>query len=204
MIGMSKNLKLEDFKKERIRLKHAKENINVNLDLPKYTSYILNEIVRNSKANYSNVVGQMSELAPQNFDKTQKEWEEWYLERYPDAIDNATDKAYDMLLKHKEAMNSIDRDLVKKYITDLVLVKSRKGLIAQEMVLDYLSKKYNTTYRLATPEEESQGIDGYVGDKPIQVKPHTYLDKPRLKEEFPCDVVFYKDTKTYLYVYFEE
>ena len=201
---MDKHLKLEDFKEERIRLKQAKENIDVYFKPPTYTSYVLNEIVRNSKANYPDVVGQMSELAPQNFDKTQKEWEDWYLKNYPDAIDNATDKAYEMLLKHKEAIASIDRNMVKAYITDLVLVKSRKGLINQEMVLDYLSKKYNTTYRLATPEEESKGIDGYVGEKPIQVKPHTYLNKPRLKEEFPCDVVFYKDTGTYLYIYFEE
>lgn len=201
---MSKNIQLDDFKKERIRLEEAEEGIDVHLNLPKYTSYILNEIVRNSKANYPNVVGQMTEIAPQHFDKTQKEWEDWYLENYPDAIENATDKAYDMLLKHKIAMESIDRELVKAYMTDLVLVRSRKGLIYHDMILDYLSKKYNTTYRLATPEEESKGIDGYVGDKPIQIKPHTYLNKPRLQEEFPCDVVFYKDTKTYLYIYFEE
>ena len=201
---MSKNIQLDDFKKERIRLEEAEEGIDVHLNLPKYTSYILNEIVRNSKANYPNVVGQMTEIAPQHFDKTQKEWEDWYLENYPDAIENATDKAYDMLLKHKMAMESIDRELVKAYMTDLVLVRSRKGLIYHDMILDYLSKKYNTTYRLATPEEESKRIDGYVGDKHIQIKPHTYLNKPRLQEEFPCDVVFYKDTKTYLYIYFEE
>lgn len=146
----------------------------------------------------------MTELTPQNFNKTQKEWENWYLERYPDAIDNTTDKAYDMLSKHKKAMNSLKRDLVKKYLSDLVLVKSKKGLIAQEMVLNYLSIKYNTTYRLATPEEESQGITGYVGEKPMQVKPHTYFDKPRLEEEFPCDVVIYKGAENYLCIYFEE
>lgn len=204
MMIMGKHLKLGDLKQEKIKLKEAKENIDVYFKPKKYQSYILNEIVRNSKANYPNIVGQVSELVPQNTGKTQKEWEDWYFERYPDAIETATDKAYDMLLKHKEAMNAIDRDVVKNYISDLVLVKSRKGLITQEMVLDYLSKKYNTTYRLATPEEESQGIDGFIGEKPIQVKPDTYLNKPRLQEEFPCDVVFYKDTKTYLYIYFEE
>ena len=108
---MSKNLKLTDFKNERIRLDQAKENLNVNPKPPKYTSYILNEIVRNSKANYPNVVGQMTELVRQNSEKTQEEWEQWYLEKYPDKIDNATDKAYAMLLKHKEAMELIDRDL---------------------------------------------------------------------------------------------
>lgn len=201
---MSENLELENLKEERIRLDKAKESINANLNLPTYTSYILNEIVRNSKANYPNIVGQMSELVPQNKDKTQKEWEDWYLENYPDAIDNATDKAYKMLLKHKKAMDLIDKSMVKEYIADLVLVKSRKGLIFHDMVLDYLSKKYETTYRLATPEEESKGIDGYVGEKPIQIKPNTYLNMSRLQEEFTCDVVYYKPTATFLYIYFEE
>ena len=60
---------LNDLKYERIRLEQAKENINVNLKLPKYTSYILNEIVRNSKANYPHVVGQMTELSKQTKEK---------------------------------------------------------------------------------------------------------------------------------------
>lgn len=201
---MSENINLNDLKKERIRLEEAKECINTYFRPPKYTSYILNEIVRNSKANYPNIVGQMTELTKQNKDKTQKEWEEWYLENYPDAIDNSTEKAYEMLLKHKEAINLIDKDMVKKYITDLVLVKSRKGLIYHDMVFNYLAEKEDSTYRLATPEEESKGIDGYVGEKPLQIKPHTYLNNPRLQEEFTCDIVIYKDTGTYLEIYYEE
>ena len=77
----------------------------------------------------------LSDSEKESLVQTQKEWEDWYLENYPDAIENATDKAYDMLLKHKMAMESIDRELVKAYMTDLVLVRSRKGLIYHDMIL---------------------------------------------------------------------
>jgi len=30
-----------------------------------------------------------------------------------------------------------------------------------------------TNYRLAEPDEESKGIDGYIGDIPVSIKPNT-------------------------------
>lgn len=200
---MSKNIRLKDLKFKKIKLDDAKKDIIPNYQFPKYTTFFINQANYWKNGTVPEVVGQMTELVPQNKEKNQKEWEEWYLERYPDAIDNATDIIYELIINFKESINTIDRDMVKDWVKDLVLVKSRQGLIYQEMILNYIAENNNTTYRLANPEEESKGIDGYVGNKPFQIKPHTYLTKPQLQETIPCDIIYYKDTGTYLYIYFE-
>lgn len=200
---MSKKIKLKDLENEKITLEEL-DDIDIDYDFPKYTTTILNLANRTSQGTWPRVVGQMTELVPPNKNKTQKEWEELYFERYPDAIDNATEKVYNMILNFREAMDSIDKNMVKEWVSDLVLIKSREGILIQEAILEHMAKKNNTTYRLSTPEEESKGIDGYIDEKPIQIKPETYLKEAQLQEEFSCDIIYYKKTKKYLNIYFEE
>ena len=51
-------------------------------------------------------------------------------------------------------------------------------------------------YRLAEPEEESRGIDGFVGETSISIKPETYKTKPSLMEEIKADkIIFYEKRK---------
>ena len=59
-------------------------------------------------------------------------------------------------------------------------------------------------YRLATPDEESVGIDGYVGNVPYSVKPDTYKTMGRLSETIAVKMIYYTKTKTGLTVEVEE
>ena len=63
-----------------------------NLDFPKYATQILNLANQNVQATRPKVVGQMSELIKEFTGRTLEEWEEWYIKRYPDSIDKATQK----------------------------------------------------------------------------------------------------------------
>lgn len=67
-----------------------------------------------------------------------------------------------------------------------------------------LAERKCTTYRLATPEEESVGIDGYVGNVPYSVKPDTYKTMGRLSETIAVKMIYYAKTKTGLTVEVEE
>ena len=62
----------------------------------------------------------------------------------------------------------------------------------------------DTTYRLATPEEESKGIDGFVGGVPYSVKPDTYKTMGRLTEVIDAKMIYYTKTKTGLKIEAEE
>lgn len=164
-------------------------------EFPKYVTQILNLANQNAQATRPKVVGQMSELIKEFTGRTLEEWEEWYLNRYPDSIDKATKKILEMINNFKNAINQIDEFMIRQWVRDLVIVKTFIGLRFQEAVLKKIAEKFDTEYQLSTPEEESKGVDGYVGDIPISLKPITYHSKRMLTEKIEADIIYYKKQK---------
>ena len=123
------------------------------------------------------------------------EWEEWYLKKKPDAIKNATQKILQKLKELKDAINSIDSNIVEQWVKDLVIVKTFIGLRFQEVILKKGAEIKGTNYRLAEPEEETKGIDGYIGEIPVSIKPHTYKIKTSLPEQIDVKIIYYRKIK---------
>ena len=65
----------------------------------------------------------------------------------------------------------------------------------QKAILASLAERLGCEYRLATPEEESKGIDGYVGDTAYSVKPDTYRSKASLPERIDVKMIYYKKNR---------
>jgi len=162
---------------------------------PKYTTQIINLANQNAQGTRPVVVGQLSDLIQKCPHKEYSKWKEWYLKQQPKAIDNATKKVFEMVEKLKEAINKIDESMVKKWVEDLVIDKTFMGLKFQEAILKRVAKLKNTTYRLSTPEEESKGIDGFIGKIPISIKPITYKTKNMLREKIEIKIIFYEKKK---------
>lgn len=167
---------------------------------PKYTSQLINWANQNAQGTRPVVVGQMSELFPEFMSSgeeiTIENWHDWYVERYPDAFEKATDKIYAQVQNLRDAIPLIDREMVKHWVEDLVIYKTFNGMYVQKAILASLAERNGTTYRLATPEEESVGIDGYVGNVPYSVKPDTYKTMGRLSETIAVKMIYYTKTKT--------
>ncbi|NCN25904.1 restriction endonuclease [Candidatus Wolfebacteria bacterium CG18_big_fil_WC_8_21_14_2_50_39_7] len=172
-----------------------KELIGEIKDFPKYTTQIINLANQNAQGTRPRVVGQLSELIQECPEKTYEGWKKWYLEKYPDAIENATQKINEMITNLKEAIKLIDQSLIKKWVEDLVLEKTFIGLRFQEAILKKVASIKNTNYRLSEPKEESQGIDGFIGNEPVSIKPSTYKTKNALREEIKTKIIFYNKTK---------
>ncbi len=164
-------------------------------EFPKYATQIINLANQNAQATRPKVVGQMSELIKEFTGRTLEEWEDWYLKRYPDSIDKATKKILEMINNFKDVINQIDESMIRQWVRDLVLIKTFIGLRFQEAVLKKIAEKFDTKYRLSTPEEESKGIDGYVGNIPISLKPITYQYKKMLTEKIEVDIIYYEKQK---------
>src|SRR3989344_1484774 len=162
---------------------------------PKYTTQIINLANKNSQGTRPIVVGQLSELIQECPHKEFKKWKEWYLKKYPTAINKATDKIMPMIEGFKEAINKIDREMVKKWVEDLVIDKAFIGFKFQEAILKRVARMKNTSYRLATPQEESKGIDGFIGNIPVSIKPTTYKIKDMLNEQIEAKIIFYEKKK---------
>jgi len=41
-------------------------------------------------------------------------------------------------------------------------------------------------------EEEARGIDGYIGEIPVSIKPHTYDAKASLPEHIDVKIIYYR------------
>ena len=177
-------------------------------DFPKYTSQLINWANQNAQGTRPRVVGQLSDLFPEYEEQAEEvtidDWRNWYLERYPNAINNATEKIFAQVENLKEAIKLIDKSLVKQWVEDLVITKTYNGLYVQEAILSKIAESLGKDYRLATPYEESQGIDGFVGDTPYSVKPDSYKTMGRLSETIAVKMIYYTKTKTGLSIEVEE
>ncbi|GBE26144.1 MjaI restriction endonuclease [bacterium BMS3Bbin03] len=65
-----------------------------SFEFPKYSTQIINLANQNAQGTRPAVVGQMSDLIQEFTGKSIEEWEKWYLETHPNAIENAAEKNY--------------------------------------------------------------------------------------------------------------
>ena len=174
----------------------VKELIGEVKDFPLYTTQLINLANQNAQGTRPRVVGQLTELIKECPERTYEGWKKWYLSKYPNAIENATERISEMMNNLKEVIKSIDKSMIKKWAEDLVLEKTFIGLRFQEAILKKVASIKNTNYRLAEPKEESQGIDGFIDDTPVSIKPITYKTKNALREEIKAKIIFYNKTKS--------
>jgi len=163
---------------------------------PKYATQILNLANQDAQGTRPSVVGQMSDLIEQSASKSHSEWAAWYQSRHPHAISEATRRIVQMLQNFREVILHIDEAMVERWVTDLVISKTFTGFRFQGAILEELAKRRGTSLRPATPADEARGIDGYVGGKPVSVKPDTYRNMPAPNEGIAVPIVFYEKTRT--------
>lgn len=177
----------------------AQCNESVSLNLPKYTSQLMNLANQNAGGTRPKVVGQLSELFPEYMSADPNPsiggWEKWYLKSHPQAIDTAVSKVMGQIENLKKALPLVTKDMVKSWVTDLVIYKTFNGMYFQKAIIAFIAEKENEKYRLADSSEEAQGIDGYIGQTPVSIKPDTYEYMNRLNEQINVKMIVYSKKK---------
>lgn len=193
---MSRTIKLHEDERERMVAE-------IDPQFPKYTTQIMNTANQNSQATRSRVVGQMSELIQEYKEEYPhgdfEDWKRFYYEEYDgeQRIEKAIEKLFDMVVKMREAAMEIDENMANRWIKDLVLYKTYSGLGRnEEAIFKKVSKEYGLEYSRSTPSEEAKGIDGYLADQPVSIKPITYKQKSRLQENIDVPIVYYEEYKS--------
>lgn len=195
-IHMSKTIKLAEEEREKLVAE-------IDPEFPKYTTQIMNTANQNAQGTRPRVVGQLSEIIEEYKQEYPEgdfeDWKTFYYEEYngEERIETATEKVFEMVVKMREASKEIDEKMVRRWIEDLVLYKTYTGLGRdQEAIFKKLSTEYDLDYTQSTAAEESKGIDGYLGDQPVSIKPITYQQKSRLQENISVPIVYYEEYKT--------
>ena len=174
---------------------------------PKYTSQLINLANQNAQGTRPKVVGQLSELF-QEYQKNTDEisidtWEKWYLSKYPKAIEDATNRIYEQIQNLKNAITLIDRNMIQKWVEDLIITKTYNGLYIQKAIFSKIAKIKQKDFRLAKTEEEAIGIDGYIDNVPYSIKPDTYKTMSRLSESIEVKIIYYTKTKSGIEIEFD-
>lgn len=180
-----------------MKIKITNEEIKKYLDIetsefPKYVGPLINLANQYAQGTRPKIVGQMTELIQQFTGKELLDWEKWYFQQKPEAIKTATKMILEKLNDFRNVLNKIDQTLVEQWVKDLVIVKTFIGLRFQEVILKKGANIKKVDYRLSNPEEEAKGIDGYIGDIPISIKPHTYESKKSLPENILSKIIYYR------------
>ena len=95
----------------------------------------------------------------------------------------------------KSAFNTITKEMVENWVKDLIYGKTFCGLKFQTAIISAIANQLDKSCREANPEEEAQGIDGFIGDKPLQIKSATYKLEARLSETIDVPIVYYDKKK---------
>lgn len=172
-------------------------------EFPKYTTQIINLANQNAQGTRPRIVGQLSDLIQEFPGKRYEEWGAWYQQRHPQAINDATRRIYDMVLKLKTAAEDIDEDMVKRWVRDLILTKTFVGMCFQQAIIKKIATIKAQSFKWASPEEESRGIDGWIGDTAVSIKPVTYKTKNMLRENIEVAMIYYDKKKDGITVEFD-
>ena len=89
---------------------------------------------------------------------------------------------------------------VQRRVEELVVVKTYCGLKFQEAILRKIAEERHVGYRLASPEEETQGIDGFIGEQAVSIKPVTYRQMNELPEHIDVPIIYYDKKKSEIVV----
>jgi len=191
------------------KLKMRNEEITQLLDadvvsFPKYATQIINLANYNAHGTRPEVVGQMSELIQEFRGRKLEEWEKWYLSSHPEAIEKAKTKIMQMIENFKQVITKIDEEMIRAWCKDLVIVKTFVGLKFQEAILKRVASDMGKSYRTSDLAEEAKGIDGYIGDHPVSIKPQSYESKQMLPESIGVQIIYYDKVKDGINILFEE
>ncbi len=154
---------------------------------PLNTKPILNIATQNSQCTRAKIVGSMKETFLE-FQKARQglsvdDWENFYLNTKGGhaKIQAATDKLFEYLNKMPLDHSVFTRQLAQEYILDLVINKTHYGMSGEYHAVLAASTHFELPYRFSTAEEESQGIDAWIGTFPVQVKPHDSVAKHHVR-----------------------
>lgn len=191
-----------------IKRKDREDLLNIkSKDFDKYVPQLINLANQISQATRPNNIGNISEMFKEFKRKNKNgkldDWEKYYRSKQKDSIEVATKKISNYINKLSESLNSINETVVKDWVEDLIFEKTYSGLNIQEIIIKKIAQMNNATYRLSNRKEEAKGIDGYINEKPVSIKPTSY-DIKYLQEDIDVKIIRYKKKNNKLIIYYND
>ena len=186
--------------------KSADADTRSRREWPKYKTQLLNVAGQNAKAFDAKRIGSMKELwlefVETGVPDTLENWEHFYTNRWGlEGISQAATKLKEMV--DKMNLGDIDLDMCKDYVEEVVFNKTHFGMGGESTAIVVAAEHFDMPYRFSNAQEESQGIDGFIGNYPVQVKPADSNYKAHVHNHADVDktlVIRYEKKKQVCYI----
>lgn len=175
-----------------------------NIKFKKGVSTILNKCCQWTKVFSMHNIGCIKENFIDFKEKdgqTLEQWQDYFSNEISSKkIEDMTNKVWSYLEEIKNNINELDKDDVKEYIEDVLFKKTFNGLNIEIEIIKEISNKYNYEYKFSNHIDEREGIDGFINNIPIQIKPNTYKNTNYWNTN-KCYTVYYIINKDNSYTY---
>lgn len=174
---------------------------------PKYATQLMNIANQNCKGTSPSNVGSIKEtwleMKSQSIKGTLENWTNYYNNKFGEQLlEAAGKKIYNMLINMN--ISWITEEMCIDYAKEIVYNKTHMGMGGEEMALEVVANYFGKPLRYSTAGEESQGIDGWIGDKPTQVKKHEGVFKGHVHNHADTNsvlLVTYEEDKNVCYIH---
>lgn len=173
-------------------------------EFPDLTSDLINLANHLSKATSRKRLGNPALVIEAFGGKAFEDWERFYEQKRPGALDTASREIYSAIEKLRTSLDLVDEELVRHWVEESVLKRTYAAWRIQETILKHIAKRQGKPFRQADDSESEAGIDGFIGERPYRVRPVShYFKGPPEEQDTPVDVVYFEKTKSGLKVYFD-
>ena len=125
-------------------------------------------------------IGSLFALFIKNAPKSPSEWRHLLYKNYKEDIEEQNKEIIEIEYGHysKYSYGGVDikklSDCLKSYTEKFLVVKTFFGMCFQVAITKLVAEKINKKYRIATDEEDSKGIDAYIGGVEVNIKPSSF------------------------------
>lgn len=149
---------------------------------PRYTTQILNIAGQNAQCFNANKIGSMKEhwleFTATGQPDTLENWEAfWFTKHTEEDLVWAANKLFSKVSEMPIDTTVITAELCRDYVEEVIFNKTHFGMGGESAAIRAAAEYFGLPFRFSNAEEESQGIDGWIGDKPVQVKPEDTYKK---------------------------
>lgn len=173
-------------------------------EFPDLTSELISLANHLSKATTRKKLGNPTSVIEEFEGKTFEDWERFYEQKRPGALDTASREIYDAMAKLRKALKLVDKELVRHWVEEAVLKRTYAVWRIQETILRHIAKLQGKPFRQADDQESEAGIDGFIDECPFSVRPIShYFKGPPEEQDAQVDVVYFEKAKSGLKVYYD-
>lgn len=143
---------------------------------------ILNNAYNQSCNTGTKVLGDMSEITSQYDGGSYTDFLVYYADEWDgtERTNEATQRMADNIVNRIESVGGrIDEKVAFKWANQYVqymLVNSYRGFMDEARAIELVADEVDADWRVADSSKESEGVDGYIDERSVQVKPDSHND----------------------------